>query len=93
MDLCKERPEIPFSLDKKLVENLSIDFVISKGNKVVAGIEIIDEPEEFSLSVGEKMLIDMLFSAMNYDYYRVFKLDRLAEEADIISMKIKSKIK
>ncbi len=65
-DLCKERSDvvIMFGRDNYLIENIVIDFVLYKYGKVIAGIEVIDEPEELELKKGEEMLINTIFNRL-----------------------------
>ena len=52
------------------------------------GIEIIDEPEEYRSAKGEKILKDFVFRTLGYEYFRVIRMDKLKESADIIKEKI-----
>ncbi|MDO4500159.1 MAG: hypothetical protein Q4B60_02680 [Erysipelotrichaceae bacterium] len=88
--LYKERKDILFTFgkDEHLLDDVIIDFVIKRGKRVIAGIEIVDEEDEINMSIGKKTLINSLFLQMNYEYFRIVDLDKLSEAADIIKDKL-----
>ena len=85
-DLCKERNDIviAYGRDNYLIDDIVIDFVLSKGNKVLAGIEIVDEPEELTLKKGEELLINTIFTRLGYKFFRIIDTDKLYEAARIV---------
>ncbi|MBR3227039.1 MAG: hypothetical protein IKF68_00680 [Erysipelotrichaceae bacterium] len=89
-ELCEERKDVPitFENEKKLVKDVVIDFVLYRKGKAIAGIEIVDEPEEYRSAKGEKILKDFVFRTLGYEYFRVIRMDKLRESADIIKEKI-----
>ena len=90
-DLCKERSDvvIMFGRDNYLVENIVIDFVLYKNDKVIAGIEVIDEQEELELKRGEEMLINMIFARLGYEFFKVTDTSKLKENAKMIRKELK----
>ena len=72
-DLCKERNDIviAYGRDNYLINDIIIDFVLYKDNKAIAGIEIVDEPEELSLKKGEELLINTIFTRLGYQFFRI----------------------
>ena len=90
-ELCAENNSVCFMFgkDEAIIKNVLIDFVLYKGGKAIAGIELIDEPEELEMEKGRSILIDSLFRTMGYELFRVVDLSRLKEAADIIVAKIK----
>lgn len=90
-DLCKERSELNFIFgkDQNLIEDIIIDFVLYRKDKVIAGIEIVDEHDEFNMDKGKNLLINTLFKSMGYEYFRILDLNKLDEAAEIIVKKIK----
>ena len=90
-DLCKERNDvvIAYGRDNYLIENIVIDFVLYKDNKAIAGIEIIDEPEELSLKKGEELLINTIFTRLGYKFFRITDTNKLKEAAKIIKKNLK----
>lgn len=91
-DLCKERSDvvIMFGRDNYLIENIVIDFVLYKNDKVIAGIEVIDEQEELELKRGEEMLINMIFARLGYEFFKVTDTSKLKENAKAIRKQLKS---
>lgn len=89
--LCYERKDVGFVFgkDRSLIEDIDIDFVLYRGNRVIAGIEIVDEPDELKMEIGKKMLIDTLFKTMGYEYFRIVDLTKLKEAAEIVANKSK----
>ena len=90
-DLCKERSDvvIMFGRDNYLIENIVIDFVLYKYGKVIAGIEVIDEPEELELKKGEEMLINTIFNRLGYKFFKIIEISKLKEAAKDIKKEIK----
>jgi hypothetical protein len=90
-DLCKERSDvvIMFGRDNYLIENIVIDFVLYKYGKVIAGIEVIDEPEELELKKGEEMLINTIFNRLGYKFFKIIDISKLKEAAKDIKKEIK----
>ena len=90
-DLCKERSDvvIMFGRDNYLIENIVIDFVLYKNDKVIAGIEVIDEQEELELKRGEEMLINMIFARLGYEFFKVTDTSKLKENAKMIRKELK----
>ena len=89
-DLYQERNDLSFTFgqNEDLLKDIIIDFILSKDNKVVCGIEIVDEDDELDLSKGRLLLIDSLFKQMNYKYFRVVDLTKLKQAAGIIADKL-----
>ena len=89
-DLYQERKDLSFTFgqNEDLLKDIIIDFILSKDNKVVCGIEIVDEDDELDLSKGRLLLIDSLFKQMNYKYFRVVDLTKLKQAAGIIADKL-----
>lgn len=89
-ELINERNDINsfFGENVALLKDIIIDFVLYRNNKVVCGIEVVDESEELNMEKGKLLLIDSLFKQMNYKYFRVVDLDKLKEAASIIASKI-----
>ena len=89
--LCKERSDvvIMFGRDNYLIENIVIDFVLYKYGKVIAGIEVIDEPEELELKKGEEMLINTMFNRLGYKFFKIIEISKLKEAAKDIKKEIK----
>ena len=89
--LCEERKDVNFVFgkDTSLMSNIIIDFVLYRGKRAIAGIEIIDEPDELENEKGKKLLIDTLFKSMGYQYFRVVNLNKLKEAATIIAEQAK----
>ena len=90
-DLCKERNDIviAYGRDNYLIDDIIIDFVLYKHDKAIAGIEIVDEPEELSLKKGEELLINTIFMRLGYQFFRITDTDKLGEAARIIKKKLK----
>ncbi len=90
-DLCKERSDvvIMFGRDNYLIENIVIDFVLYKNDKVIAGIEVIDEQEELELKRGEEMLVNMIFARLGYKFFKVADTSKLKENAKMIRKELK----
>lgn len=88
--LCNERPDVPFVFGKEQnnIKDILIDLVLYKDGKPFAGIEIIDEPEEFENARGEKLLIDFIFKSLGYEYFRIVDLDKLEEASVIIKNRV-----
>ena len=79
-----------FGRDNYLIENIVIDFVLYKNDKVIAGIEVIDEQEELELKRGEEMLINMIFTRLGYEFFKVTDTSKLKENAKSIRKQLKS---
>lgn len=77
-----------FGNNTDLINDIVIDFVIEKNNKIIAGIELIDEEDELELSRGKQMLIDTFFKTIGAKYFRIVDLNNIKEAANIISSKI-----
>ena len=90
-DLCKERNDVViiYGRDNFLIDDIIIDFVLYKDNEAIAGIEIIDEPEELSLKKGEELLINTVFTRLGYQFFRITDTEKLSEAAKIIKKKLK----
>lgn len=90
IDLIKERKDINFFFgeDVALLKGIIIDFVLYRNNKVICGIEVVDEEDELGMEKGKLLLIDSLFKQLNYKYFRVVDLDKLKEAASIIADKL-----
>lgn len=88
-ELCAQRSDVSFQFgnDEQLVKNIIVDFVLYKNSRMIAGIEVIDEPEEFENNRGEKMLKDLLFARMGCEYFRIVDLTRLDAAAKIVKNK------
>ncbi|MBR5341530.1 MAG: hypothetical protein IK151_06365 [Erysipelotrichaceae bacterium] len=88
-ELCQESGNIMVDLsrNKTVMENLLIDFVLYRKGKAIAGIEVVDEPEEFLNSQGEKILKDFIFNTLGYECFRVVDMDKLKESARLIKEK------
>lgn len=88
--LGKDVNEISFLFGNNtdLINDIVVDFVIEKNNKVIAGIELIDEEDELELSRGKQMLIDTFFKTIGAKYFRIVDLNNLKDAANIISSKI-----
>lgn len=88
--LGKDVNEISFLFGNNtdLINDIVVDFVIEKNNKVIAGIELIDEEDELELSRGKQMLIDTFFKTIGAKYFRIVDLNNIKEAANIISSKI-----
>ena len=88
-ELCQESGNIMVDLsrNKTVMENLLIDFVLYRKGKAIAGIEVVDEPEEFLNSQGEKILKDFIFNTLGYECFRVVDMDKLKESAKLIKEK------
>ena len=91
-DLCKERNDvvIMYGRDNYLTEDILIDFVLYKDDKAIAGIEVIDEPEELELKKGEEMLINAIFNRLGYAFFKVTDINRLKENAKAIRKALKN---
>ena len=89
-DLCKERNDvvIMFGRDFYLINDIVIDFVLYKDEKAIAGIELIDEPEELTYKKGEEMLINTIFTRLGYKFFKIVDTNKLKEAAKIIKRKI-----
>lgn len=85
-DLCRQRNDvvIMYGRDNYLIDDILIDFVLYKGDKVIAGIEVIDEPEELELKKGEEMLISTIFARLGYKFFKVADISNLKESAKTI---------
>ena len=91
-DLCKERNDvvIMFGRDFYLVNDIVIDFILCKNGKVIAGIELIDEPEELAYKKGEEMLISTIFARLGYKFFNITDTSKLKESAKTIKREIKN---
>ena len=91
-DLCKERNDvvIMYGRDNYLTEDILIDFVLYKDDKAIAGIEVIDEPEELELKKGEEMLINAIFNRLGYAFFKVTDTNKLKENAKAIRKALKN---
>ncbi len=91
-ELCKERNDvvIMYGRDNYLTEDILIDFVLYKDDKVIAGIEVIDEPEELELTKGEEMLINAIFNRLGYAFFKVTDINKLKENAKAIRKALKN---
>lgn len=90
VDLIEKRKDVNyfFGENKVLLNDIIIDFVLSKNNKVICGIEVVDENDEISMEKGKLLLIDSLFKQLNYKYFRVVDMNKLKEAANIIADKL-----
>ncbi|MBQ6492993.1 MAG: hypothetical protein IJI92_03925 [Erysipelotrichaceae bacterium] len=90
-DLCMERSalNITFGNEEEIVKDIIIDFVLYKKDRVIAGIEVLDEPNELEDHRGENLLKDLLFGRMSYEYFKVTDMDRLNDAAKMIRKKLK----
>ncbi|MBQ3295286.1 MAG: hypothetical protein IJH00_02215 [Erysipelotrichaceae bacterium] len=91
-DLCKERNDvvIMFGRDFYLINDIVIDFILCKNGKVIAGIELIDEPEELAYKKGEEMLISTIFARLGYKFFNITDTSKLKESAKTIKREIKN---
>ena len=89
-ELYDEREDIDLLLgnSEKLLGDVVIDFVLYKKGKAIAGIEIVDEPEEFLNAKGAKLMKDYIFRTFGYECFRVVNMDKLKEAAKIIKEKV-----
>ena len=90
IDLIKERKDINYFFGENvgLLNDIIIDFILSKNDKVICGIEVVDEEDELINEKGRILLIDSLFKQMNYKYFQIVDLDKLKQAASIIAEKI-----
>ncbi|MCR5096289.1 MAG: hypothetical protein K6A70_06095 [Erysipelotrichaceae bacterium] len=88
-NLCRERSDLLFNFgkDEKIISDVLIDFVLYKKDKVVACVEIFDEPDELENRRGENLLKDLLLSRMGYEYFKVIDLDNIGKAAAIVKEK------
>ena len=90
-ELYDEREDVTLVLGSSeyLLKDVLIDFVLYKNGKAIAGIEIVDEPEEFLNAKGAKLMKDYIFRTLGYECFRVVNMKKLKEAAYIIKDKIK----
>lgn len=90
IDLIKERKDVNYFFGENvgLLNDIIIDFILSKNDKVICGIEVVDEEDELINEKGRILLIDSLFKQMNYKYFQIVDLDKLKQAASIIAEKI-----
>ena len=86
-DICVKNNILLSDFEKKTIKDVVIDFILSKGKKIIAGIEIVDEVEEMN-NLGDKLLKDTIFTRLNSEYFRVIDLDKLGEAVRIIKEKV-----
>ncbi|MBQ2656019.1 MAG: hypothetical protein IJF95_05230 [Erysipelotrichaceae bacterium] len=91
-ELYDEREDIDLVLGSSeyLLKDVLIDFVLYKKGRAIAGIEIVDEPEEFMNARGEKLMKDYIFRTFGYEFFRVVNMDKLKDAAYIIKDKIRN---
>ncbi len=91
-ELYDEREDINLVLgsSEALLKDVMIDFVLYRKGKAIAGIEVVDEPEEYLNAKGEKLLKDYIFKTFGYECFRVVNMNKLKEAAYIIKDKLKS---
>ena len=88
-DLCNDNGMPPvFGNDAQLLKQIDIDFVLYKKNRLIAGIEILDEPDELDEKLGEKTLIDFNFRRLSAECHMIMGTDNLKQAAKIIKEKI-----
>ena len=89
-DLIKERTDVNyfFGENEALLNDIVIDFILSKNDKVICGIEVVDEKDELENEKGRILLIDSLFKQLNYKYFQIVDLNKLKEAAGIIADKL-----
>ena len=90
-ELYDEREDVTLVLGSSeyLLKDVLIDFVLYKKGNAIAGIEIVDEPEEFLNAKGAKLMKDYIFRTLGYECFRVVNMNKLKEAAYIIKDKIK----
>ena len=79
-----------FGRDFYLINDIVIDFILCKNGKVIAGIELIDEPEELAYKKGEEMLISTIFARLGYKFFNITDTSKLKESAKTIKREIKN---
>ena len=91
-ELYDEREDIDLVLGSSeyLLKDVLIDFVLDRKGRTVAGIEVVDEPEEFMNAKGAKLMKDYIFRTFGYEFFRVVNMDKLKDAAYIIKDKVKN---
>ncbi|MBP5279972.1 MAG: hypothetical protein J6Z03_05770 [Erysipelotrichaceae bacterium] len=92
-ELCEESGNIMVDLNRnrEAMKGVLIDFVLYRNNKAIAGIEVVDEPDEFLNSQGEKILKNFIFNTLGYECFRVVEMDRLKQSARFIKNEVLKK--
>ncbi|MBO7698333.1 MAG: hypothetical protein J6S38_04780 [Erysipelotrichaceae bacterium] len=92
-ELCEESGNIMVDLNRnrEAMKDVLIDFVLYRNNKAIAGIEVVDEPDEFLNSQGEKILKNFIFNTLGYECFRVVEMDRLKQSARFIKNEVLKK--
>ena len=88
-DICQNNAmPVMFGNQGELLKQIDIDFVLYKKEKLIAGIEILDEPNELDENFGEKTLIDFNFKRLSAQCFMIPGTDNFKEAARIIKEKI-----
>lgn len=92
-ELCEESGNIMVDLNRnrEAMKGVLIDFVLYRNKKAIAGIEVVDEPDEFLNSQGEKILKNFIFNTLGYECFRVVEMDRLKQSARFIKNEVLKK--
>ena len=92
-ELCEESGNIMVDLNRnrEAMKGVLIDFVLYRNKKAIAGIEVVDEPDEFLNSQGEKILKNFIFNTLGYECFRVGEMDRLKQSARFIKNEVLKK--
>ena len=88
-DICNNYDmPLAFGNDVNILKQIDIDFVLYKKGKLIAGIEILDEPNELDENLGEKTLIDFNFKRLSAQCHMILGTDDMKMAAAIIKEKI-----
>lgn len=95
LQLTKQRSlSVPLTFkEEQLLSDVVIDFVLYENDQPLAGIEIIDEPEELTMSQGEKMLKETIFFRLGYHFFCFEELNDLKTAAHKVKTVVKEKQK
>ena len=69
---------------RKMLESVSVDFVLYRKDRLLLGVDFLDEPGERALSVGERTLVGNTFRTMNSEYLAIEDSEDPDHAADII---------
>ena len=90
-DICSQNPvPMPYGNEAGLLKQIDIDFVLYRKDRLIAGIEILDEASELDENLGEKTLIDFNFKRINARCFVIMGTDDLKKAAKFIKEKISS---